>query len=414
MAFAESFLSAFQQGSQIRRQKEQDEREEEERKFRIDVLKQQQKEIELEGRHRALTRSREGAKEAAGAMEGRPLADLIMPMMYGQMQPGQGGELPARPMPQMTKPSANPFDAQLSRAQVQVPGSQDLGIPGYSITPKSGEEQIAAAVDAMVREGQTKAMFTKHAPGEVTPALGPEPPAGERPQADPESGWSPQRLLLEAIRTGDKQLERAARQSIEAGRAPVQPRDERIVQVMGPNGTPIWVRESQAVGQPAAQAARAVTGQERQALAYFNRAKRATEDIEATDASGMSLEDRVAKAGIVQQGRLQYAPNWAQSPENQAYRQAQRAFTEARLRKESGAAIPTPEYENDAKTYFAQPGDDPATIDQKRKARSEVLDGLKFGAGKAYDEYYGSAPNTGTSGGNEFNWVNGQLVPVTK
>lgn len=35
---------------------------------------------------------------------------------------------------------------------------------------------------------------------------------------------------------------------------PPAPRDERLVQVIGPNGQPIWVRESQAVGQPAGAA----------------------------------------------------------------------------------------------------------------------------------------------------------------
>jgi hypothetical protein len=161
----------------------------------------------------------------------------------------------------------------------------------------------------------------------------------------------------------------------------------RLVQVMGPGGTPIWVRENDAVGQPAAQAPRAVTGQERQSLAYYNRAKEAVETLTAPDKSGKSLEQRMASLG--QQAQLQYAPNLLQSGDQQAYRQAQRAFTEARLRKESGAAIPTAEYTNDSKTYFVQPGDTDATIEQKRKARQTVLDGLKFGAGKAYAEFYG-------------------------
>jgi hypothetical protein len=172
---------------------------------------------------------------------------------------------------------------------------------------------------------------------------------------------------------------------------PPQPRDERLVQVMGPQGTPIWVRESEAVNKPAAQAARAVTGQERQALAYYNRAKDASDTITTT-----GLEDRVSKSGMGTQLGLQYAPNIMQTPDQQAYRQAQRAFTEARLRKESGAAIPAGEYENDAKTYFAQPGDDAATVDQKRHARQVVLDGLKFGSGKAYEEFYG---DSGTGAG---------------
>lgn len=179
-----------------------------------------------------------------------------------------------------------------------------------------------------------------------------------------------------------------------------QLRDERLVQVAGPNGTAIWVRESEAIGKPAAQAARSVTGSERQTLAYYNRAKDASETITKPTADGTSLEDRVAKSGLGTQIGLQYAPNLLQTKDQQAYRQAQRAFTEARLRKESGAAIPTAEYENDSKTYFAQPGDTPDVIAQKRQARQVVLDGLKFGAGKAYGEFYGettspAAPRVG-------------------
>lgn len=165
--------------------------------------------------------------------------------------------------------------------------------------------------------------------------------------------------------------------------APAAPRDERIVQVMGQEGTPIWVRESQAVGKPAAQAARAVTGIERNVLAFYNRAEQAAKIV-------APLEDTIAKMGLAGQTGLQVLPNFLQPEKNQSYRQAQRAFTEARLRKESGAAVPAGEYENDAKTYFAQPGDTKANLEQKKKARQEVLDGLAFSAGKAYDEYYGS------------------------
>lgn len=173
---------------------------------------------------------------------------------------------------------------------------------------------------------------------------------------------------------------------------PKQPSDD-LVQVMGPNGVPVWTRKTDAVGQPAVQAPRAVTGQERGVLAFYNRAKQAVDTITASADGGDSLEQKIAKAGLAAQGRLQYAPNFAQTKENQSYRQAQRSFTEARLRKESGAAIPDAEYENDAKTYFAQPGDDADIIEQKRAARQTVLDGLKFSSGKAYEEYYGE-PNT--------------------
>ena len=132
-------------------------------------------------------------------------------------------------------------------------------------------------------------------------------------------------------------------------------------------------------------------GAERQTLSYYNRAKQASDDIGG-------LEEQMAQAGLGSQLQQQYAPNMLQTDTQQTYRQAQRAFTEARLRKESGAAIPVAEYENDAKTYFAQPGDSPKVIEQKRRARAVVLEGLKFASGKAFDEFYGGQEATNAAG----------------
>jgi len=124
------------------------------------------------------------------------------------------------------------------------------------------------------------------------------------------------------------------------------------------------------------------TGAERTALGFYVRANEALGDA-------AQFEDKVAKTGLMGQARLQWAPNMLQTEEQQLYRQAQRAFTEARLRKESGAAIPENEYKNDAKTYFAQPGDKPEVIDRKRARRSSVLESLRTGSGRAYAEYTG-------------------------
>jgi len=162
---------------------------------------------------------------------------------------------------------------------------------------------------------------------------------------------------------------------------------EPLVQVADDNGNPIWVRQSAAVGKAAAKAPKPPTGAEKTALGFYNRAKEAVETLTAPIAGGPSLEERVG-GSLISQARLKM-PNIVQSDEQQAYNQAQRAFTEARLRKESGAAIPESEFVNDRKTYFAQPGDSPATIKQKRIARQTLLDGLAYQAGKAYDEFYG-------------------------
>lgn len=124
------------------------------------------------------------------------------------------------------------------------------------------------------------------------------------------------------------------------------------------------------------------TASESTALSFYNRAK----DAENTIAG---LENQISQMGLIGQARLQYLPNFLQPETNQLYRQAQREFTEARLRKESGAAIADSEYAKDAMTYFAQPGDTKATLDRKRAARQLIISGLQQQAGRAYTQSVG-------------------------
>ncbi len=252
--------------------------------------------------------------------------------------------------------------------------------PGAQLQEKDTGNPLGPAVPANVTQATLAAAAAKGDPIAL---------AAVKLLKGNESNPTAASLALKAAQ-GDEQAIKALA-VLRAQQPPQQPSQD-IVQVMGPNGVPIWVRKGDAVGQPAAQAPRAVTGAERQVLAYYNRAKDAVDTLTTPREGGDSLEQKIAKAGLMSQGRLQIAPNFLQSQDNQSYRQAQRAFTEARLRKESGAAIPTAEYENDAKTYFAQPGDDAKIVEQKRAARQTVLDGLKFSAGKAYEEFYGE-PN---------------------
>jgi len=170
-----------------------------------------------------------------------------------------------------------------------------------------------------------------------------------------------------------------------------EPKSESLVLVEGPDGNPVYVRQSAAVGKRPPKSSpkeKPVTGAERGVLAFYNRAKTAEDTIG-------KLEGKMSRLSLARQAQLRYAPNVAQSPDMQVYRQAQRAFTEARLRKESGAAIPQGEYDTDAQTYFAQPGDAPDTVKAKKAARKAVLDGLKYSSGKAYDEFYGEQAQGG-------------------
>jgi hypothetical protein len=111
--------------------------------------------------------------------------------------------------------------------------------------------------------------------------------------------------------------------------------------------------------------------------------------------------------------QMKYMPGILQSDDQQIYEQAQRQFTEARLRKDSGAAIRDEEYKADQKTFFVQPGDSDAVVKRKRLAREVLLKGLRQEAGRAYDEFYGkSADSGGAVGGGEFDYdpASGGLV----
>jgi hypothetical protein len=163
---------------------------------------------------------------------------------------------------------------------------------------------------------------------------------------------------------------------------------EPLESVIGPDGRAVLMPRSQAAGMtpaPSSQS-RPSTDAERSSLRFWERMKAASDDLDATD-------EVISKLGFFDQGRLKFAPNWLQTETGQLYQQGQRAFTEARLRKDSGAAIPESEFENDRKTYFVQPGDTAAVIAQKKRSRETALNALKRSAARAYIEAYGESPN---------------------
>jgi hypothetical protein len=169
------------------------------------------------------------------------------------------------------------------------------------------------------------------------------------------------------------------------------PKTENKIWVMRPGQDgkmqTVFVSESQV--QPGDQPANTRSGEgrpslggEKAALGFFNRAKQADEELK-------TLTAQISGKGLGGQAWMALAPNFLQTQEGQAYQQAQRAFTEARLRKDSGAAIPETEFANDRKTYFAQPGDSAETAAQKERGRAAVLASLAFQAGRALNEFYG-------------------------
>ncbi len=93
------------------------------------------------------------------------------------------------------------------------------------------------------------------------------------------------------------------------------------------------------------------------------------------------------------------------SQKMQSLEQAKRDFVNAVLRRESGAAISSGEFDNAEKQYFPQPGDTKDTIAQKRRNRAEAIKGVAGGGGPSYrppatfDEAGDLIPNISSAGG---------------
>jgi len=193
------------------------------------------------------------------------------------------------------------------------------------------------------------------------------------------------------LRLVDKQG-RVPRSVLADALKPEKTGNEPLYKIVGPDGKVRYVPRSQAAGAEApteGQTVKPSTGEQKQALAFYNRGKEALDILNQPGQDGQTLEDRIASVPAAGAAIGQRVPNFLKGNDRQKYEQAQRAFTQAKLRKESGAAISAQEYQSDAQTYFAQPGDTPDVIANKKAARDGVLAGLKFQAGPAYNEFYG-------------------------
>lgn len=147
------------------------------------------------------------------------------------------------------------------------------------------------------------------------------------------------------------------------------------------------IEEAKREGKPA-------TAEERKVLNFYDRMVDAAKTIETpgVDAKGNripSLEEQVQQLGRLEQTRLRYAWNDLQTPEGQVYNQALKQFTEARLRKESGAVIGPAELEESRRTFFPEPGDKPPVLERKRKAREGLIKSMQEEAGQAYKQRAG-------------------------
>lgn len=119
---------------------------------------------------------------------------------------------------------------------------------------------------------------------------------------------------------------------------------------------------------------------------FYNRASNANKLISLYENAGTDL-------GQALLGKVPFIGNMLVSNEYQLYDTLKRNFLSAVLRKESGAVIGVDELKQEDIKYFPQVGDSIETIEEKRRAREDAIEGLKIQSGNGASRFDSGLPN---------------------
>lgn len=152
------------------------------------------------------------------------------------------------------------------------------------------------------------------------------------------------------------------------------------------------------------------TDAERLAAGFAARMASASQTLTAIEDKPGALEMLTGNYGSPSgSGNWPGMGNWTLSSEAQVYKQAQRNWVRANLRKESGAAIGDDEMAEEIRTYFPEPGDGKGVVAAKRRSRAIAEENMRRNAGNAMGGTGNpsTAKTSPTSGGGAF----GDLIP---
>ena len=112
-----------------------------------------------------------------------------------------------------------------------------------------------------------------------------------------------------------------------------------------------------------------MTESESNALMFGARMLTANQALDTLESEGTKLGQMIA-------GKIPVVGNYMLTPEGRQYQNAQKNFVAALLRKESGAVIGQDEIDDAIPIYFPVAGDDPQTIEMKRRNRQIVVNAM--------------------------------------
>jgi hypothetical protein len=135
------------------------------------------------------------------------------------------------------------------------------------------------------------------------------------------------------------------------------------------------------------------TADERKATGYYERMVKASDTLAKLAPGGTHQT-------LVEKGLSKVLPEgYANSQHTLQIKQAQRDWVRAKLRWESGAVIGDAEADEEAKTYFPQPGEEGDVVAQKDASRKQAEEQMKTAAGRGVQDTPAAAgPRTTKSG----------------
>ena len=164
----------------------------------------------------------------------------------------------------------------------------------------------------------------------------------------------------------------------------VNPKTGEIRQLASPTGQPLTKTQSRS----------SMTEFQGKSLAFGTRAQDADKifDKIGADYSPMAVNAAASVESVPGVGMGAYA---LLGDKEKQVMQAQRNFINAVLRQESGAVISPSEFDNARKQYFPQPGDDPATLAQKKANRQRIISTFKEESGPGAKSFSEEQPQSG-------------------
>lgn len=150
-------------------------------------------------------------------------------------------------------------------------------------------------------------------------------------------------------------------------------------EITGEDGKPVLVQQDKQGNirpvqgyTPKQGASKPLTEGQSKALLFGSRMQEANTIFDSLEKKGVTTSIPGSRAPM----GVGMAINALQPAELQQLDQAKRDFINATLRRESGAVIAEPEFDNAEKQYFPQPGDSAAVIAQKKKNREVATRGI--------------------------------------